>query len=201
MIPLLILRRTITWTAAVTAIAAISTGCTLANDKSSAMQANIRAGKLANERLTAHLPHVAAVKASPQPSLGQPQPESSPNIQVTINTLHRDSSGLVTLTWTIKNNGQEGFLNAASQFTSDYNYEGGTAAGITLTDESAKVRYNPLRAIPSNMCTCTVLAGLPTPLTQGESVVLFEIYKLPNSVSSATINIAGYSPLKNIQIS
>lgn len=136
---------------------------------------------------------------SPLPSIGQAQPEKHPDVQATINSLHRDSNGLVTLTWTVKNNGTESF-HPSTEFLSDYAYQGQSSNGITLTDEAGKIRYNPLRMQQSNSCVCNSLSAGPLILDQGDSMYMFESYKLAPEVTTVTINIPGFSSLKNIQV-
>lgn len=137
---------------------------------------------------------------SPFPSIGQPAPEKYPNAPITLNSLHRDSLGFVTLTWTIVYNGDDENFTVPRDLVSIYKYAGTSASAVTLTDEVGKVRYNPLRLEQSGSCICTSMPSIPLGIRNGESAVLNEVYKLPTNISSVTVSIPGYSPAKNIPV-
>lgn len=141
----------------------------------------------------------AATPPPPLPSLATAQPEKWPKIQASVNWLRRSSSGLVTLVWTLKNTGTEVFYPSA-YFNGLYTmYKGESANGITLTDETGKVRYNTLR-LESGRCVCTSFSQAPTSIAQNQTITMFEVYKLPANVSKVTVGIPGYSPAKNVPI-
>ena len=141
----------------------------------------------------------AASNPPPLPSLATAQPEKWPKIQATVNWLRRSSSGLVTLVWTLKNTGTETFYPSA-YFNGLYTtYKGESANGITLTDETGKVRYNTLR-LESGRCVCTSFSQAPTSIAQNQEITMYEVYKLPANVSKVTVGIPGYSPAKNVPI-
>lgn len=140
--------------------------------------------------------------ASPMPSVGQaPAPEEWPDAPVTLNSLHRDSSGFVSLTWSVRNNGDSQFTLPAQWISTVYRYAPGPSSAITLTDESGKVRYSPLRMDPSGVCVCSDTTKLAASLDHGASAILTETYKLPAQVKSVTVSIPGYSAAKNVPIS
>lgn len=156
-----------------------------------------------NQSAATHRLPVALHKQSltPQPTIGQPAPEEWPDTPVTINSLHRDSVGFVTLTWTMTYNGDTPDFSISTELVSVYKYAAGTISAITLTDESAKIRYNPLRADPSMTCICSDNSSIPRSLDKGQAATLYEAFKLPANVKSVTVSIPGYSPAKNIPVS
>lgn len=146
------------------------------------------------------LPVVVHRAPTPEPSIGAPQPEKSPNVPVTLNSLTRDPTGIVTLVWTVKNNGNESFY-APGGWQGVYTYAGAPLSGVSLTDETAKVRYQPLRIDPRRLCMCNNPADQPEPLASGDVGQYFQSYKLPNSVKSVTVALDGYAPAKNVPVS
>lgn len=138
---------------------------------------------------------------TPMPTIGQPAPEENPNAPITLNSLHRDSVGFVTLTWTIVYNASDDNFLVPRDLVSVYKYAGTSASAVTLIDEVGKMRYNPLRMDPSGTCICTDMPSIPLGLKDGESAILNEVYKLPANVNSVTVSIPGYSPAKNISVS
>lgn len=137
----------------------------------------------------------------PMPTIGRPAPEKSPEAPITLNSLHRDKLGLVSLTWTLTNNDQSNSMDdPPSEMMNPYDYSGAKASAITLIDESAKIRYKPLRMDPGKTCICTNRSGIPYTLDNGQSAIFYEVYKLPTNVNSVTVNIPNYSPAKDIAI-
>lgn len=138
---------------------------------------------------------------APMPTIGRPAPEQSPDAPIALNSLHRDSSGIVSLTWTVQNNADDMFNDPSDWVNGLYKYAPGYDTGITLTDETAKVLYRPLRADPSGVCICTDSSAVERVLDSGDYSIAYEAYKLPAQVKSVTVSIPGYSPAKNIPIS
>lgn len=144
---------------------------------------------------------LAPAGPTPMPTIGRPAPEKHPDAPITLNSLHRDKLGLVSLTWTLANNDQSESMNdPPSEVVNAYDYVGPTAGAVTLTDESAKVRYSPLRMDPGKTCVCTNGSAVPSTLANGQSAIYYEVYKLPLNVKSVTVTIPGYSPTKDIYI-
>lgn len=138
---------------------------------------------------------------SPQPSIGAPEPEQYPGVPITINSLTRDSFGFATLVWTITNNTNERFYVPSGWQGTTYTYADAPISGVTLTDETAKVRYQPLRIDPSKQCTCNSDFDQVTVMEHGATSYYFQTYKLPMNVKSVTVSMAAYAPAKNIPIS
>lgn len=137
---------------------------------------------------------------APLPTLAQPAPEKWPGSSAKINYLHRDATGLVTLIWTMTYNGESDDFSVPEEMISAYSYNGGYISAITLIDQASKTRYNPLRADPSELCICSYGATVPRTLNRGQSATFYEVFKLPQNVTSATVDIPGYSPADNIPI-
>lgn len=137
---------------------------------------------------------------SPRPSIGAPEPEKYPGVEITINSLTRDSLGFVTLVWTITNNSNENFYVPGGWQGYTYTYADAPISGVTLTDETAKVRYQPLRIDPSRQCTCNSDADQITVMEHGDTSYYFQSYKLPANVKSVTMSLDGYAPAKNVPI-
>lgn len=149
---------------------------------------------------TQNLPISVRFSPTPMPTIGQPAPEQSPKAPVTLNSLRRTESGLVALTWTITNSGYDQYIRPAD-WVGIYNYANASESAITITDEAAKIRYNPLRIDPDRMCMCTDAGGMRVVQNQGQSEIIFEVYKVPENVKAVTVDIPGFSPAKNISIS
>lgn len=138
---------------------------------------------------------------TPQPSIGSAEPEKYPGISITLNSLHRDSSGIVTLNWTATSNGGEQFWANVPWVGDVYKYADAPASAVTITDEAAKIRYNPLRIDPRQLCMCQTTTSIPALEQQGQSVNLFQTFKPPATVDSVTVNIPGFSPAKDVPVS
>ena len=138
---------------------------------------------------------------TPLPTLGRPQAQKAPGIGISLNTLRRDSTGLVTLVWTVRNGGSDDlslidyFRDRSYQRTSTF------VSGMTLVDETAKLRYNSVQIVPRKVCTCTDTAVVPSSISSGDSITLYNVFKLPTSVSNVTVDVPGWAPLKNVKIS
>lgn len=137
---------------------------------------------------------------SAQPSIGAPQPERYPDAPVTINSLTRDSFGIVTAVWQVKYTGNSS-LQPSNDWQGLYTYADAPVSGVTLTDETGKVRYHPLRFDPRRECVCNSNADQPNPMDPGDIGYYTESFKLPMNVKSVTFTIASYAPAKNVPIS
>lgn len=146
------------------------------------------------------LPHTVPASPPPLPSIGKAEPEKWPKVEATVNSLTRSSGGLITLVWTVRNTDTAPFSLGAN-FNGLYTtYQGQSANGITLTDEAGKVQYSTLR-LESGRCLCTSLSQSVSSLNQNEEATMFAEYKLPESVTSVTVGIPGFSPVKDVNIS
>ncbi|WP_344449834.1 OmpA family protein [Actinocorallia aurantiaca] len=116
------------------------------------------------------------------------------NLQYDINALHRDSTGSVSLVWTVTNKGTEE-MNLSIDFKEHLTsrYEGGGTGGVMLVDPAAKVRYGPLRD-DEDVCLCFhgLISGNYI-LDPGEQAVYSGLYKLPEDVTAIDVQIPFYS--------
>lgn len=132
------------------------------------------------------------------------------SVKVDINALTRDPSGLTQLTWTLTSTGSEKFAalmfsqtgNTAAKidYFKDRNYKGGLTAGVTLYDETGRLRYWTLRD-KNNYCLCfDSMAIGKVNFSQGESATYYNLFKVPPEVRSITVEIPGYAPVKNLSL-
>jgi outer membrane protein OmpA-like peptidoglycan-associated protein len=110
-----------------------------------------------------------------------------------INSIHRDSSDLVTLVWTLTNKGTQQ-VNVAVPFAKylDLQYKDVSTSGLTLIDPTTKLNYRPLRD-QNGVCLCyqSFLAG-KSQLKAGEQVTFSSLYKVPGSVTKIDLQIPFY---------
>lgn len=143
---------------------------------------------------------VQAAEPTPLPTVTQPESTKYQYVHMSINSLHRDSSGLVTLTYTATNSGPGAYF-ANEDLVSPFSFRVPSSDKVTLTDEAAKLRYRSLQMIPSRNCTCTNLNTVPEAVNQGQQAIFFNTYKLPANVTKVTVSIPGNADAKNVPIS
>lgn len=134
-----------------------------------------------------HMPQLAKAVAKP----------GHEKQQVIINSAHRDSNGLLTVIWTLKNNSGNDF-SMIGAFQNYYHYSGADGVqGVTVVDEKGKVRYNPLEA-PDGHCTCTefTVGGTDDTVKAGKQLMFYDTYAVPKNVSKVTVEFKGYEPVK-----
>jgi outer membrane protein OmpA-like peptidoglycan-associated protein len=110
-------------------------------------------------------------------------------LTVTVNGLHRDSSGLVSLVWTVTNNGAE-MVDVAGVFDAGLlQYDGRTAGGVSLLDRSAKLDYRTLRD-DQGVCLCTSFAfHEKREINPGESGTYANLFKPASSTTTVDVEI------------
>jgi outer membrane protein OmpA-like peptidoglycan-associated protein len=117
-------------------------------------------------------------------------------VKVEVNSLHRDTTGVTALIWTLRNTGQSQ-VSFATEFEKDYLLHGSwrptrgwAAGGVMMIDTAAKVRYEPMFAT-SGACLCSSTSGygVMEQLAPGDSVVLWELYKTPPEARSVELQI------------
>lgn len=120
--------------------------------------------------------------------------EPAKELEFTVNSLHRDASGLTTLVWTIKNTGS---AEAGAEHLERNSYLHGSAprnrgwatGGVMLVDPATKTRYWPLETSVGH-CQCyTFTPDAKEKLAPGESVVLWGIYKPPAQLRAVDLHI------------
>jgi outer membrane protein OmpA-like peptidoglycan-associated protein len=176
-------------------------------------------GRQRNRRVTVSFAKPAPPKPSappvsaPPPSPGsaqqviataQPKDSDVQGIKAEITSFKRDPSGLVTVLWRITNTTAERFATAAKfrQTNTDvFYFESYGTHGVTLHDEANALRYYTLRD-QDKSCVCThLISDSKIFLYQNETSSYFNVFKLPPELKSADIEIPGYQPVKNVQIS
>jgi outer membrane protein OmpA-like peptidoglycan-associated protein len=123
------------------------------------------------------------------PAVAQGQLPDDQKLAVTVNGLHRDSSGLVSLVWTVTNNGAE-MVDVAGAFDANLlQYEGRTTGGVSLLDRSAKLDYRTLRD-DQGVCLCTSFAfDEKRELNPGESGTYANLFKPAPSATTVDVEI------------
>jgi outer membrane protein OmpA-like peptidoglycan-associated protein len=112
------------------------------------------------------------------------QAAAAQGLKVEVNSLHRDSSGLTILVWTLRNTGQ-GKPDVGQKLEKSAFIHGadpqpmrlGTTGGVMLFDSAGQVRYNPM-SLEGGPCVCSRLgaSGAKKTIGPGESVVLWDAY-------------------------
>lgn len=150
----------------------------------------------------AAVPGAKAPSPPPQSQIATAAPVGHPGIKLALNSLHRDSAGVVALTWTITNNSQQPFNAGSGTFNSISEYSGDGVSDVTLLDADHKIRYHPLRDGKTNYCVCTVMnvTGAHTTIPPGGSATYYDTYTLPGDASRATVEIPGFTGVKNVPI-
>lgn len=148
-------------------------------------------------------PGAKAPSPPPQPEIATAAPVEHPGIKLAVNSLHRDSAGVVILTWTLTNNSSETFHVGTGTFNSISEYAGTGVTDVTLLDASQKVRYHTLRDAKTNYCVCTTVGptGSHTQIEPGKSAQYYDAYTLPGDTSKATVEIPGFTGVKDVPIS
>ncbi len=118
-------------------------------------------------------------------------------LKVEVNSLHRDSSGLTILVWTLRNTGQ-GSPDVGLMLEKRANIHGSapqparadTTGGVMLYDAANQVRYNSL-STQAGPCICSEVAreDAKKVLGPGESVVLYNAYEPPANASNLEMQV------------
>lgn len=147
-------------------------------------------------------PKAKATPAPSSPVIATAAPAKYPGIKLAINSLTRDAAGVVTLTWTLTNDGQEDFQAAGGTFNSISEYAGDTVSDVSLLDSEHKVRYHTLRDEKSHYCVCTTLSvtGTHTFIKPGHSAAYYNTFTLPTDLTKITVEIPGFAGVKDLPI-
>jgi outer membrane protein OmpA-like peptidoglycan-associated protein len=179
------------------------------------------AGRKKNRRVTVTFARPVPPKATAPPSsppaanppatggklpviaTAQPQSTEVQSTKLEVNSLHREASGLVQLTWTVTNTGSQAFdASARFAFGGDLpmNYEGGSTPGVNLHDTTNGMYYRSLRD-KENRCICSDFIGVGrNSLNPGDSVTFYNLYKLPPEVQNIAVEIPEYAAIKSVPI-
>lgn len=121
-----------------------------------------------------------------------------------IDSVRRDSAGLVALTWSITNNSSEAYQpdnwnDADYTFT----YYGFPQTKVGFSDPIAQQTYLPLKDSETyclcNMPDVTLAAGLGS-VQPKETITYYVLYKVPAQVTSIVVQIKGFAPSAPIGI-
>lgn len=154
-------------------------------------------------RVSAEAPQAKAPTPPPLPVIATAAPAQHPGIKLAINSLHRDSAGVVVLTWTLTNNSSDTFSVYAGKFDSISKYSGVSVSDVTLLDADHKIRYHTLRDAKTNYCVCTTVdpTGPHANIEPGHSATYFDAYTLASNASKATVEVPNFVGTKNVPIS
>lgn len=118
-------------------------------------------------------------------------------LEVEVNSLHRDSSGLTILVWTLRNTGQGNpdvgfkFEKTAANHGADPDPMRLTSGGgIMLFDSANQVRYNPL-SVQTGPCICSVVGAedVRKVIGSGESIVYWNAYEPPANAANLEMQV------------
>ncbi|MFI6515724.1 OmpA family protein [Spirillospora sp. NPDC050679] len=120
--------------------------------------------------------------------------DQAPGLKYEINSLHRDGTGLTTLVWTLKNTGtaEADLANLERNVSLHGSYptkRGWAAGGVMLVDPAAKMRYRPLETTLGPCLCSTLTAEAKSKLAGGDSIVLWNTYKVPAQLKPVELAI------------
>ncbi|MDG4821686.1 OmpA family protein [Asanoa sp. WMMD1127] len=130
-------------------------------------------------------------------------PADVKGLRAEVNGLHRDSTGLTSLVWTLRNDGQTRIAFGAELEKEYFTHgswrprRGWAAGGVMLVDPAAHIRYEPMY-VASGACLCSATSanGANDTLEPGESVVLWELYKTTPETRTVEIQVPWKSDAK-----
>ncbi|MEU0491737.1 hypothetical protein ABZ249_21085 [Nocardiopsis sp. NPDC006139] len=137
-------------------------------------------------------------------SLGESQgvEERSSSLVAEANQAGRNTEGnLLSITWSIKNEGNERVVLTWLAGRS-YLYTGGNYAGVTVVDSEGASRYHPIMDnLGSCLCSGSSSSTFKKRIEPGEQVTYWSVYSVPGDVENVTLEIPGFEPIENIPIS
>jgi outer membrane protein OmpA-like peptidoglycan-associated protein len=112
-------------------------------------------------------------------------------LKVEVNSLHRDASGVATLVWTLRNDG-DGPVDYSVELDNFWSAAGstGSAVGLELVDTAGQLRYQPLHA-SDGRCLCAefIRAEAKVRIWPGETATFANLYKLPLDLRTVELQI------------
>ncbi|MEC3894337.1 hypothetical protein [Nocardiopsis sp. LDBS1602] len=174
---------------------------------------NITLRSLGVAALVASLPLATAsgVLANPVPttdelgSLGTAasNDEVSEGLTAEAHQTERSESGsLVSVTWSVENNGAEKVF---------FNWPAGTSymyslttyySGVTATSTEKDMRYHPIMDGESDcLCSGKLSNDFKEIINPGEQVAYWSMFSVPSDVDTITLEIPGFDPIEDIPIS
>ncbi|XRQ11805.1 OmpA family protein [Actinomadura welshii] len=165
-------------------------------------------GRRKNRRVT--VAFARPPEPAPPPVSGEPYRRDTPavgssafrapeaaGLKVEVNSLHRDSSGLTVLVWTLRNTGQDRH-EIAFEFEKTDAVHGSSprpvrltsAGGVLLFDAANEVRYNPL-SIETGPCVCSDVGAdeARKVIGPGESIVFWDAYEPPANAANLELQV------------
>ncbi|MEU8122762.1 OmpA family protein [Spirillospora sp. NPDC049024] len=125
------------------------------------------------------------------------QAAAAKGLKVEVNSLHRDSSGLTVLVWTLRNEGQ-GSPDVGQKLEKRAGIHGsdprpmrlGSTGGAMLFDAANQVRYNSL-STQAGPCLCSDVGQEEAKkvVGPGESIVLWNAYKPPANAANLELQV------------
>ncbi|MDT0327591.1 hypothetical protein [Nocardiopsis lambiniae] len=118
------------------------------------------------------------------------------------NQADRNKEGnLLSLTWSIKNEGSERVVLTWLAGKS-YLYSGGNYAGVTIVDPEGNSRYHPIMDnLGSCLCSGSSSSNFKKRIEPGEQVAYWSMFSVPKNVESVTLEIPGFEPIEDIPVS
>lgn len=177
------------------------TGCSSSLQSANGSAAEHNSNLAARSGLHAAAPRAKESTPPPPPVIATAAPVQHPGIKLAINSLHRDASGVVVLTWTLTNNSNDNF-SASSAFVAINKYTYISASEITLLDASRNIRYHTLRDAKTNYCVCTIMGivGAHAVISPGKSAQYYDAYTVAGNMSKATVEVPGFTGVKDVPI-
>lgn len=135
------------------------------------------------------------------PSAGTLEPQQWPDVEVTVNSVEHGAGGLLTVVWTVTDNGKDDFDMDVKFSSSPYNYIGSGTQGLTIVDHAAKQRYYPL---VSESVHCQCYRGTDSNnsgnVLAGSSQTVYDVYRPDPMPTTVDVELPGYGPAKNVKV-
>ena len=153
----------------------------------------------------------SGVLASPYPMTGDLASEGtaesnediSSNLVAEAPTAEKNESGnLLSVTWSIKNEGDGDVFFTWPTGTSYMYKDALTYSGVTVTSSSGDRRFHPVMDGDNNcLCSGNVSIDFKEHIGAGEKVAYWSMYSVPEDVDAITLEIPGFEPIEDIPIS
>ncbi|MEU6039244.1 OmpA family protein [Actinomadura sp. NPDC047616] len=129
-------------------------------------------------------------------------PSSAPKgVTVHVDGLHRDSNGFTTVSWTVRNDGdQEADMGLMFNAPSQDGYINGGTSGVSLVsgDRRFRAARNGERYAIGPQFPLMPLDVIR--LVKGEQLRLYTMIKVPSDVTTVTLDIPGFDKAENLAI-
>lgn len=148
----------------------------------------------------APLPVIASSDSDPAQNQGENLDRMNTNgMKLQINSAKRDSSGIVTLTWTVANRSDHE-LDVFSRFWDFTNdYYGNSVSNVQLVDQAKQVMYHPL-IDTDTACYCSRGGGINEDLEADTEQFYTDMFKPDPGTTKVDVKVWGFKPAKNVPI-